>query len=685
MASVSSPYPSQAVLLLQQPLQLQLQLRHGGACLRYRRLQRREPDVVTPAGLSAGGRSGAGILLQLPALRAAEGKDGRIVTKDDDEEEVAAVEREDEDVRREEDKPGDYGAQEVAAARGSGRFAADYISLGIREPVYEVIQLKSNGRMSTKKISRRQLLKSSGLRLRDTRSVDPSLWLMNSMPSLLVREQAILVNLGSLRAIAMHERVLIFNYNSLGGKAFLESLLPRLNPRNINGGPAMIFQLEVVEAALLSRIQRMEQRLMHIEPRVAALLEVLPNWLTADVLEQLRLSKQALVELGSRAGDLKQMLIELLDDPHEIRRICIMGRNCTLDRLNDNMECSVPLEKQIAEEEEEEIEMLLENYLQRCESCHGQAERLLDSAREMEDSIAVNLRNIGMNLKSYLETNSWAFFATTGGIVVGAPRAVGGPRDSVCGAARPFERVRDCGSARPSPISPYPQRTSRGLASRDDPIPSRFSLHAYALGPPRRAPHRRSYFGMAACPAAATARIGATTVLAGSASLLPSSAFQAARPARGLTKARASGLRQVEGPIAETAYSSSSPAPTHKVTVHDRQHGVVHEFVVPQDQYILHTAEAQDITLPFACRHGCCTSCAVRIKSGQIRQPEALGISAELKDKGYALLCVGFPTSDVEVETQDEDEVYWLQFGRYFARGPVERDDYALELAMADE
>ncbi|XP_008644598.1 uncharacterized protein [Zea mays] len=82
---------------------------------------------------------------------------------------------------------------------------------------------------------------------------------------------------------------------------------------------------------------------------------------------------------------------------------------------------------------------------------------------------------------------------------------------------------------------------------------------------------------------------------------------------------------------------------------------------------------------------GCCTSCAVRIKSGQIRQPEALGISAELKDKGYALLCVGFPSGDVEVETQDEDEVYWLQFGRYFARGPVERDDYALELAMGDE
>ncbi|KAM3322270.1 ferredoxin C 2, chloroplastic [Capsicum chacoense] len=132
--------------------------------------------------------------------------------------------------------------------------------------------------------------------------------------------------------------------------------------------------------------------------------------------------------------------------------------------------------------------------------------------------------------------------------------------------------------------------------------------------------------------------------------------------------------------------SSYSPSvPTHKVTVLDRQRGVVHEFVVPEDQYILHTAEAQNITLPFACRHGCCTSCAVRVKSGQLRQPEALGISAELKSKGYALLCVGYPSSDLEVETQDEDEVYWLQFGRYFARGPIERDDYALELALGDE
>ncbi|XP_021812198.1 magnesium transporter MRS2-11, chloroplastic [Prunus avium] len=325
---------------------------------------------------------------------------------------------------------------------------SDSLSLGIREPVYEVEVVKTNGTISTRKINRRQLLKSSGLRPRDIRSVDPSLFLTNAVPTLLVREHAILLNLGSLRAIAMQERVLIFDYNSIGGKAFIEALLPRLNPKNMNGGPSMPFELEVVEAALLSRIHRLEQRLMDVEPRVEKLLEVLPNRLTADILEQLRISKQTLVELGSRAGALRQMLFDLLEDPHEIRRICIMGRNCTLKKGNDDVECAVPLEKQIAEDEEEEIEMLLENYLQRCESCHGQAERLLDSAKEMEDSIAVNLSSrrlevsrvelllqvgtfcvalgalvagiFGMNLRSYLEEHVFAFWLTTAGIIVGA-------------------------------------------------------------------------------------------------------------------------------------------------------------------------------------------------------------------------------------------------------------------------
>ena len=110
---------------------------------------------------------------------------------------------------------------------------------------------------------------------------------------------------------------------------------------------------------------------------------------------------------------------------------------------------------------------------------------------------------------------------------------------------------------------------------------------------------------------------------------------------------------------------------THTVKVRDRATGELYTVEVPEDRYILHTAEKQGAELPFLCRNGACTSCAVKVISGDLEQPEAMGLSPKLKDKGYALLCVSYARSDLEVETQDEDEVYQMQFGRYFARGRV--------------
>lgn len=64
----------------------------------------------------------------------------------------------------------------------------------------------------------------------------------------------------------------------------------------------------------------------------------------------------------------------------------------------------------------------------------------------------------------------------------------------------------------------------------------------------------------------------------------------------------------------------------------------------------------------------------------------------ELKQAGYGLMCVGYPRSDLVIETVDEDEVYDLQFGNAFeARAlskhneSVDRDDFAFELADMDE
>ncbi len=110
---------------------------------------------------------------------------------------------------------------------------------------------------------------------------------------------------------------------------------------------------------------------------------------------------------------------------------------------------------------------------------------------------------------------------------------------------------------------------------------------------------------------------------------------------------------------------------TYTVKVRDRATGKQYVVEVPEDRYILQTAEQQDAQLPFLCRNGACTSCAAKIISGKLAQPEAMGLSPKLKEQGYALLCVSYPRSDLEVETQEEDEVYQMQFGRYFAKGRV--------------
>ena len=109
----------------------------------------------------------------------------------------------------------------------------------------------------------------------------------------------------------------------------------------------------------------------------------------------------------------------------------------------------------------------------------------------------------------------------------------------------------------------------------------------------------------------------------------------------------------------------------HRVTVHHRQLGTVLSTEIEEGRYVLEGFEASGQPLPFSCRNGCCTTCAVRVLEGELDQREALGLSHELRRKGYGLLCVARAVGPLEAETQDEDEVYELQFGRHFGKGRV--------------
>jgi ferredoxin len=93
--------------------------------------------------------------------------------------------------------------------------------------------------------------------------------------------------------------------------------------------------------------------------------------------------------------------------------------------------------------------------------------------------------------------------------------------------------------------------------------------------------------------------------------------------------------------------------------------GTLHTFACRDDQTVLAAAEQAGVPLPSSCCSGVCTTCAALIRQGSVHQPDAMGVKSELREKGYALLCVSFPRSDLELLAGQEDALYEAQFGQY--------------------
>ncbi|ANB13401.1 Mrs2p [Sugiyamaella lignohabitans] len=276
---------------------------------------------------------------------------------------------------------------------------------------------------------RSELLLKHGLLPRDLRKLDTGI--SSIVPSILVRQNSILVNLLHIRALVKADMVLLFDaYGSTDSKTqsiFMYDLEHKLRhgSKTMGGLP---YELRALEAIFISVVSALDAEMQVHTMVVNGILAELEDDIDREKLRHLLIQSKKLSSFFQKATLIRDTIDELLEQDEDLAGLYLTAK------MNGN-----PIAH---DDDHSEVEMLLESYYKHCDEIVQTVGSLISNIRSTEEIINIILdsnRNslmlldlkfqigtlglgggafiaslYGMNLQNFIEETDWGFWSVSG-------------------------------------------------------------------------------------------------------------------------------------------------------------------------------------------------------------------------------------------------------------------------------
>ncbi|CAR28656.1 hypothetical protein ZYGR_0U00140 [Zygosaccharomyces rouxii] len=285
-------------------------------------------------------------------------------------------------------------------------------------------------------MKRKDLVSKHELLPRDLRKIERSRK-QDLVPSLLVRQNGILISLLTTRALIMPDMVVVFDsvgsgisLDSRTHKKFIQDLELRLGNQVVDKD-SLPYEFRALEAIFVSALSNMSSEMKVLLTVCNGILEDLEYSITRDKLRFLLVQNKKLTVFRRKAVLVREMLNDILEQDD---MLCGMYLS---DKLRGNLR---------AKDDHAEIEMLLETYYTHVDEIVQTVEGTISNTKTTEEIINIVLdsnRNqlmllgirfamgtlslgaalwigslYGMNLENFIEETSFGFiFVTTLGLL----------------------------------------------------------------------------------------------------------------------------------------------------------------------------------------------------------------------------------------------------------------------------